>query len=282
MAATHFVAVVADLGGDILEIREGRTEPLESGGWLEFIAEILSASTVRLARNRCLGLGLVTPGPFDTTWPGVPTPGAIPALQRRNVIDELSSLTGVEVLLENDAMAAALGERLYGEARGVDNFFYVFIGEGVGGGIVIGGEPYRGSRGNAGEFGHIIIDPNGPKCYCGNNGCLGEYLSLGSLRQWQSRSRTSPQSSRSEWVRKAAEALSLGLADLENLFDPETIIIGGAAPPDLLRELVAQLGDLRASVRQDFSGERLRLSMLGERSAALGASALPILAATSF
>jgi predicted NBD/HSP70 family sugar kinase len=269
------------LGGDILEIREGRTAPLESGGWLGFIAQILSASTAHLARNRCLGLGLVTPGPFDTTWPGVPTPGAIPALQRRNVIDDLSALTGVEVLLENDAMAAALGERLYGEARGVDNFFYVFIGEGVGGGIVIGGEPYRGSRGNAGEFGHIIIDPNGPKCYCGNNGCLGEYLSLGSLRQWQSQSGLSPPTSRREWVRRAAEALSLGLADLENLFDPETIIIGGAAPPDLLRELVAQLGDLRASVRQDFSGERLRLSMLGERSAALGASALPILAATS-
>ena len=83
------------------------------------------------------------------------------------------------------------------------------------------------------------------------------------------------------WIGRAAEALSIGLATVENLFDPEIVILGGAAPGSLLDRLHQKLEELRASVRQDLGRERLRLSMLGERSAALGASALPILAATS-
>ena len=90
----------------------------------------------------------------------------------------------MDIFLENDATAAALGEKLQGVARDLKNYFYVFIGEGVGGGLVLNGEPYRGDSGNAGEFGHLVIDPKGPPCYCGNRGCLGQYLSLGSLTRF--------------------------------------------------------------------------------------------------
>ena len=281
---THFHAVAADLAGGIIETREGEAPSPAESDWLDFIVGICADFAGRYGSERCLGLGLVTPGPFDTSWPSVPTPGAVSQLQSRVIAEILAEKTGTDVLLENDATAAALGEKLYGEAVSLNDFFYVFIGEGVGGGIVIKGAPYRGNRGNAGEFGHAIIDPHGPLCYCGNRGCLGEYLSLSAMRRDLAQAQAQGQNAemaRKNWIRRAGEALSIGLTTIENLFDPERIIIGGAAPASLLEEIAAHLHKLRPSVRQDFGEERLRLSTLGERSAALGASALPILAATS-
>jgi predicted NBD/HSP70 family sugar kinase len=282
--SSRYHAVAADLGGALIEMQEGQA-PLEGeADWLDFVAGIYRGFESRFGAERSLGLGLVVPGPFDIDWPGVPTPGAVPALQRRGVADELAALTGADVLLENDASAAALGEKLYGAARDVSDFFYVFIGEGVGGGIVIQGESYRGNRGNAGEIGHMIIDPSGPQCYCGNRGCLGEYLSLRAMRRDLKEAVARGESEEAEteaWTARGAAALALGLASIENLFDPEVIILGGAVPPPFLNRIAAQVGTLRASVREDQGPSRLRLSTLGESSAALGASALPILRATS-
>lgn len=130
----------------------------------------------------------------------------------------------------------------------------------------------------------MIVDPNGSRCYCGNRGCLGEYLSLGAMRRHldeAARNGVNQDRAQDHWIEDAARALSIGLASIENLFDPEVVILGGAAPEPLLGRLAEKLGELRSSVRQDLGRDRLRLSTLGERSAALGASALPILAATS-
>ena len=281
--ATHYYAVAADLAGDLIEIREGPVPSLAADELLDFLADIHAGFASRFGADRCLGLGLVTPGPFDTSWPGGPTPGQIPALHSRAVADLLEARITTAVLLENDATAAALGEKLYGEARDLNDFFYVFIGEGVGGGIIIRGEPFRGNNGNAGEAGHLIVDPGGPQCYCGNRGCLGEYLSLSALRRYRQEAAArgvSEEASFAAWIDQAARALSVALASIENLFDPEIVILGGTAPASVLSPLADRLSTLKASVRQDF-GARLRLSTLGERSAALGASALPILAATS-
>lgn len=281
--ARRYDLVVADLGGTVVESGRGAMPVGPEPALLDFLAELYSGLAERYGAERSLGLGLVTPGPFDAFWPGVPTPGAIASLQTRSLMEPLAQRIGAEVFLENDATAAALGERLYGAAKNVANFFYVFVGEGVGGGIVIRGEPYRGGSGNAGEFGHLIVDPRGPLCYCGNRGCLGEYLSLSSLERALKADPggTTPEQVEAAWIEGAAQALSTALAGIENLFDPETVILGGTAPTPLLGELVDALGELRPSVRQGLSGERFRLSEIGERSAALGASALPILAATS-
>lgn len=282
--ATHFHAVAADLGGALIEMSEGPARVSDDAGWIDLVADIHAGFARRFGADRCLGLGLVTPGPFDVDWPGVPSPGAVPPLQSRAIAEQLTLRTGTDTFIENDATAAALGEKLYGEARDVDDFFYVFIGEGVGAGIVIRGEPYRGVRGNAGEFGHLTVDPAGPRCYCGNRGCLGEYLSLRAMRAFLDEAELNGESrgtATERWVARGADALSISLAGIENLFDPEVVIIGGAVPVSFLEELVKRLGVLRPSVREDQGDKRLRISALGERSAALGAAALPILAATT-
>lgn len=281
IAANGYDFVVSDLGGDMIAGGNGDFPDGETGDLLDFITGLYVGLAEQHGAGRSLGLGLVTPGPFDIEWPGTATPGAIPALQTRSLVDALSERLSTDVFLENDATAAALGERLNGVALPAGNFFYIFVGEGVGGGIVIRGEPYRGTTGNAGEFGHIIVDPNGPQCYCGNRGCLGQYLSLSSLRQ---RRNSNPAKSTisvdSEWLNDAAGALSNALVSIENLLDPEMIVLGGTAPTKLLLQLIDKVGELRPSVRVGRPN-RLVISDLGEKSAAIGASALPIIAATS-
>jgi len=273
--------VVSDLGGEVVAGGQGEIPGEEPDELLEFLTTLYEGVAGKYGAGYSLGFGLVTPGPFDAIWPGIPTPGAIAALQTRSLVDTLTARLGVDVFLENDATAAALGERLNGVAREANHFFYVFVGEGVGGGIVMKGESYRGDSGNAGEFGHLIVDPEGPRCYCGNRGCLGQYLSLSSLRQFQATQvgRTA-EAAEEEWLGGAARALSLALVTIENLLDPEMIVLGGATPKSFLTRLFDRVGELRPSVRLGRQ-KRLILSDLGERSASFGASALPIIAVTS-
>ncbi len=281
VAATGYDFVVSDLGGEMIASGRGELPGEDAEELLEFMTELYVGLADKYGEGRSLGLGLVTPGPFDLVWPGITTPGSVTALQTRSLVETLSSRVDVDVFLENDATAAALGEHLNGVAREVGNFFYVFVGEGVGGGIVVRGEPYRGIGGNAGEFGHVIVDPDGPQCYCGNRGCLGQYLSMSALRSFSQRHQARPAADvENEWLDRAARALSISLVGIENLLDPEMIVLGGTAPPDMLSLLFDRVGELRPSVRL---GQRNRMVMsgLGEQSAAFGASAMPIIAATS-
>jgi predicted NBD/HSP70 family sugar kinase len=281
VASNGYDFVVSDLGGDMIASGRGELPGEDADGLLVFMTELYVGLADKYGAGRSLGLGLVTPGPFDLVWPGVTTPGAIIALQTRSLVETLSTRVAVDVFLENDATAAALGEHLYGMAREANHFFYVFVGEGVGGGIVVRGEPYRGVGGNAGEFGHVIIDPDGPQCYCGNKGCLGQYLSLSALRRLKQQHPARPAAAvEDEWLDSAARALSIALVSVENLLDPEMIVLGGTAPSDTLLRLLDRVGELRPSVRLG-QRNRIVLSGLGEQSAAFGASALPIIAATS-
>lgn len=267
--AASYNVVAVSLTGEVLSKDHGQVH-VHDDRVFDLIADIHTQTIGRHAASRCFGVGIVTPGPFDTTWPGVPAPGSIALLQRQSVAADLSRKLGADVFHANDAYAAAIGEKLYGAAKDLDNFFYLYIGEGVGGGIVIGGESYRGTGGNGGEAGHMIVDPHGRACYCGNRGCLGQYLSLAAWREH----------GHEIWLRGAIPALRTAISTIENLFDPQAIIVGGQADQTLLQELLQSIGLPGPSVRQDHA-QRIRLSDLGEESPAFGASALPMLTAAT-
>lgn len=185
-----------------------------------------------------------------------------------------------ERLGELETALEAFEERpLFGRAKSAADFLYLFVGDGVGGAIVRGGELQRGYRGNAGEFGHVIVDPAGPLCHCGNRGCLYTYLSTAGLRPRSKQSAAVDKATRS-WVANAIPALRSAVVSLENGFDPERIIIGGTAPVQLLKALVDDLHPLGPSIRSD-SPERVEVSELGPTSALLGAAALPLLSLMS-
>jgi glucokinase len=151
------------------------------------------------------------------------------------------------VLVDNDANCAALAEWAYGAGVGAQDLVLVTLGTGIGGGMVIGGRPYRGRHGFAGEFGHMVIEPRGLECPCGQRGCWERYGSGSGLALLgQQAAMISPIGQgiplRAEDVVAAVRAgsavgahvmesfarwVALGLVNLANILDPEIIIVGG-------------------------------------------------------
>ena len=280
--AGRHAAIAVDLTGAVVG-RMALTQALEDEAALaEFLADVDRTFAGRFGAGRCLGIGLVSSAPFDAAWPQAGASASPFAPQPLALARRLSERLGREIWPENNATAAALAEKLYGKAQGLEDFLYIFVGEGVGGGIVIRGEPYRGHRGNAAEFGHMVVAPEGEPCHCGARGCLDGFLSLASLRRRCGLAgEIACEAVPDAWFEAAARALAVAIVGLENSFDPERIILGGSAPTALLERLLAYLGQLPPTVRAGAPGERLVVSDLGDSCALPGAAALPILAATS-
>jgi glucokinase len=119
-----------------------------------------------------VSIGIGSPAPIDVERGLIMSPSNLRDWVDFPIVDLLAKRFRVPVLLENDANAAALGEHMYGAGRGHKSVFYVTVSTGIGGGIIIDGEVYRGVCTAAGEIGHTIIQPGGVKCNCGSVGCL--------------------------------------------------------------------------------------------------------------
>ncbi len=126
---------------------------------------------VDIDRSRVAGLGLVSPGPFTPTSGMRLTPPSMQRWEDFPLDRTLEAAVGLPVLLENDATASALGEYWSGGVGGATTFASVFMGTGIGAGLLVNGSTYLGASGNAGEIGHICLDVDGPECWCGARGC---------------------------------------------------------------------------------------------------------------
>ncbi len=233
--------------------------------------------------------GLVTLSPNLPGWNDIPL---------RDIVREKY---GVNTFLLNDASAATLGEHRFGAGKGVNNLIYLAVGTGIGGGIIINGRLYSGLCGSAGEVGHMTIDVNGPKCNCGNIGCLetlvsgtavakeairrinqGERSSLTEIVEGKIENITAEEVSLAaqggdslalELISKAATYLGVGMVNLVNIFNPEMAIIGGgmAKMGDLLLNPVRQVVRERAF---SLSARAVRIvpAQLGDDAGVLGAA----------
>lgn len=161
--------------------------------------------------------------------------------------ERVREAVGLRVLLENDANAAAFGESWQGAGRQCDSMVLLTLGTGVGGGLVLGGQLWRGADGMAGEIGHMTIEPGGRTCRCGNAGCLESYASAtGIVERYgeltgstegvitaedvHRRARDGDANARQAY-REAGRALGIAFANLVNLLNPEMIVIGGGVVP---------------------------------------------------
>ena len=122
--------------------------------------------------DRLLGLGVVSPGPITSSIGMVLTPPVMEAWTGFPLADALQEAAGLPVLLENDATAAAIGEYWSGPIETAACFAALYMGTGIGAGIMVNGDVYRGASGNTGEVGHVCIDIDGPACWCGGQGCV--------------------------------------------------------------------------------------------------------------
>ena len=215
--------------------------------------------------------------------------------------EEMGGRTGLSVTVENDANAAAWGEFRFGAGKDVDHQVFVTLGTGVGGGVIMHGVLLRGAQGAGGELGHVTIDPTGPRCGCGNHGCL-EALASGTAIQRRAREVANEMPSSAlgrlaadrqvlgeDVTRLAQEGdeaalrvlretgvwLGIGLAGFVNIFNPEVIAIGGGASRagELILEHSRKEVHLRArSPSRDLV--QIKEATLGPESGVLGAAAL--------
>ena len=231
--------------------REGKEAVI--GNLLSAIKEIYHGLPEKQVKGVSLGIagaiqrkkGIITQSPNFSGWEDCQIKLEVEAGLSRKI----------PVILENDANAAAMGERWQGAGRGVDNLICLTLGTGIGGGIIINGKLLYGADGMAGELGHITVVPDGPRCHCGNYGCLEALASGTAIQREATRAlKNHPESElnrRCEGNVKAITAemvyhsatsgdlvcqkiyrtmgkyLGIGIASMVNIFNPEMVIIGG-------------------------------------------------------
>jgi glucokinase len=225
------------------------------------------------------GVGIGAPGPVDPVQGMLINPPNLQGWHDAPLAEMVGVATACPVHLENDANLAALGEYHQGAGRGSRHMVYITWSTGVGGGLVIDGQLYSGAHGSAGEFGHMILDPDGPVCGCGQRGCV-EALCSGSniARQYGEPASKVLQAAaagneRAELiVQRIATYMGLALINLANLYDPELIVIGGGFTRSWALLHPVMLDVLRTS---PFIKERrrpkIRRASLGDRAGLVGA-----------
>lgn len=186
---------------------------------------------------------ILVPGAVDSSQSVVMGAPNLPSLINVDLKAELKRRLGWPILLENDANGAAMGEMWLGAARGCRDVVSVTLGTGVGGGVILNGELWRGSHGSAGEIGHTTVDPfSGLKCKCGNTGCLELFASATAIVRMAREvgiDRLSAVEVYEAGIRGDERAVSvfkrfgmylgIGLANLMSLIDPQIIVITGGA-----------------------------------------------------
>lgn len=166
--------VLLDLAGEVVRRSRVATPSPDPSRILtamaERIEELVADSGVD--RARIVGVGVAAPGPLDAERGTVMDPPKLPGWHGVELRAELSQATALPVLLEKDTTAAAVGELWTGRGPVDDSFVFLYLGTGIGAAIVRDGEAVRGSTHNVGEIGHIVVDPDGPRCSCGLRGCV--------------------------------------------------------------------------------------------------------------
>lgn len=173
LGGTTVKGALVSATGDILhEIRIESEQENSERLFNQVVEAVNSLRSDSRAQGRVAGIGIGIPGLVNRKSRRIEIMPNLPALSEIDVITELSRETGLPVALDNDANAAAYAELQAGAARERRDVFFVTLGTGIGSGLIINGQIYRGAMGFAGEFGHMTIDPEGIECACGNIGCL--------------------------------------------------------------------------------------------------------------
>ncbi len=207
----------------------------------------------RLEASQLEGIGVAAPGPLDTRTGTFGNPPNLPRWQGYRLRSGLEAATGLQVVLEKDGNAGALGETWYGNAQTGNTVLFIIADVGIGAGLILHRRLHRGLHDGAGEFGHMVIDIDGPECSCGNHGCLeaiASGLALSRRAGRELRRGVQSQVAGIEWNDPdklvaalpdlartdslAAELLNhcgrhvgIALANMINVLSPDTVVVGG-------------------------------------------------------
>src|SRR5215469_10011621 len=178
LGGTNLRAAAIDRAGRMLDKISGATNFTEGrDAVLSDIVGAISKLREKHGAGGLAGIGLGIPGFIRMKEGVISGSNNLPYLENVPIREEISRRLGTFVILENDANAAALGEKWMGAGRGVDDLVLLTLGTGIGGGIISGGRVIRGAVGMAGEVGHLTVVPNGNPCGCGSQGCVEKHAS---------------------------------------------------------------------------------------------------------
>lgn len=253
------------------------------------------------ARPGVLAAGLGIPATIDRKR-GVAVQAVNLEISDVPIRELMEKRLGLPVFIDNDANVAAFAEHLLGAGRDAENVVMLTIGTGIGGGLVLGGDIYRGTTGAGAELGHIVIDENGPPCQgnCPNHGCVETFASGTAIaREGKAAAEREPDSALGraleqgeitgkvvttaamegdalarEVVATAGRHLGVALASLANIFDPDVIIIGGgvSAVGDLMLDPARE--ELRSRALPPMNKTPVKVAELGGDAGMIGAAAM--------
>lgn len=241
LGGTHMRLAVVDEGGSLVSqvVKERVPHAVSPDGLIGLIrtmADTFSGEAID-------AVAITAPAPAAKDFDGVLTKlPNLPSVTGMNLKVALSKAFHLPITIENDATAAAIGEAWVGATRGVHDSICVTLGTGIGGGIILGGEPHRGPDGSAGELGHFSVEPDGPPCNCGSHGCVEQFASATAIVRMAAEKgllRETSEDIYKEWEqgdeRAVAVFTSMGrylgivLAGLINTLNPDAIVICGGA-----------------------------------------------------
>lgn len=301
MGASHLTVILADFSAQVIDEIEVPFNIASSpetclGQASDLLLDILKKHELTASSLSAIGLGV--PGPIDSEAGMVFAPPIMPGWDGYPIQANLEKKWNLPVSLNNDAELGAIGEWAYGAGRGENFLAYIKVGTGIGAGILLNGQIYRGATGSAGEIGHLTIEENGPLCECGNAGCLealagGRAIarqakeairkgkrtllaSLGPIEEITARDVASAARRgdlvAQEIISRAGSYLGIAIAGLVNLFNPRMVVVGGG---------VAQVGDLllqpirdtvaRRSIQASARTVKINTAILRRHSSAMGA-----------
>lgn len=289
VGGTRLRAALVDASGQILH-RQSLATPANEGADA-VVAAIASACRAVIAASGItdrLPVGLCAPGPLDAKRGIALATPTIRGFTNFPLRQAMENVLGLDVTIENDGPCAALGEWCFGAGKGAEDFVYVTISTGIGGGIVSGGRLLRGRLGLAGHVGHLPVRPaDGGICFCGQPGCWEAEASGSALQRKAQDSgfvsledafarARSGEAVALSFAGAAAGDIAIGLVAIIHLLSPERIVIGGGVSNafDLfgatLRERV------RSRVLPPFRDVAILRSTLGDDSGLLGAAQLAL------
>ena len=317
LGGTNLRVAAVDDSGNLLEkvtsgtaVGKGRDHVIH-----EMATVILGLAAKFQSVGALAGIGVGVPGIIDMTTGMLRESPNLPGWHDYPVRDEIEKRLKAPVILENDANAAALGEFWLGAARDHDSMCMLTLGTGVGGGIVLNGEVWRGMTGMAGELGHITVDPNGPPYGCGSRGCVEQYASATAIKRMAAEAMAhggAPELKRAAEAsvefsaknvyqmavqgdeaaraifRKVGWAVGIVIAGLVNAFNAPMYVIGGgvssaweAFAPAMLEEVRTRSFVYRATTPAEAHGQAgntiVTRALLGSDAGLYGAARLALI-----
>lgn len=252
LGGTKISTALSDLEGKVISQTTIATDAQE--GEIPVLNRIINSiekviNEASVSYDAIKGIGIGSPGPLDAKQGIIITTPNLP-FKNFNLVKPISEKFGVPVFLDNDANVAAIGEFMFGAGKGAENVVFFTVSTGVGGGAILNGKVYRGHTSNALEIGHMTVAPNGPRCNCGNVGCveatssgtaiarianealvtkvetsLRKYDKVTSYEVFVEAEAGDPVAK--EIIDNAMNYLGIAVANSVAIFDPEYVIIGG-------------------------------------------------------